>query len=663
MQITTKKIIIISTLLLGLGFLLGRSSGVGPGAEHSMDSHDLQASAEPDVWTCSMHPQVRLPDPGKCPICSMDLIKADSGSGASEDLGPRTLQMSASAVALADIATAPVERRSVAHEVRMVGKIAFDETRLAYITSWVSGRLDRLYVDYTGVTVRADDHLAEIYSPTLYSAQQELLQAIATAKKLADSNLDLLRETSNLTVISSREKLSLYGLSDEQIDEIVKNGKPDKHITMLAPIGGVVVHKNALEGMYVKEGSRIYTIADLSKVWVLFDAYESDLAWLRYGQDVEFRVEAYPGEAFHGRIAFIDPLLDDRTRTVKIRLNVDNSDGRLKPEMFVSATAQAVLTAHGKVVDEGLAGKWMCPMHPEVIADSEQDCPECGMNLVAATELGFTAETMDDKSLVIPSTAPLITGKRAVVYVKLENQERPTFEGREIALGPRAGNWYVVHEGLKEGELVVVKGNFKIDSELQIRARPSMMSPEGGVPPAGHNHGGGMPGAGAREGMQMSEQPLSFSAPEDFRQQMGALVDAYIALQQALASDQLGNVEARGLLDALGGIDMALLDGDAHMGWMEVQPMLTSSAADVAAAGSIDKRRDLLSPLTEGLVWALRAFGYTRTNGEVGIFRCPMAVDGEPANWLQEGAETINPYMGSSMLGCGSFTESIAQEN
>ena len=437
MRLPKTRPLIVTAVLVALAFLAGRAChSSGPQDPGSATS---APSAEPTIWTCSMHPQVRLPEPGKCPICFMDLIPATSGD--EDEEGPRTLRMSEGAMALAEIETAPVERRSVAHEVTMVGKVAFDETRLAYITSWVSGRLDRLFVDYTGVTVRADDHLVEIYSPTLYSAQQELLQAIATAKRLEGSSLDVLRNTSDQTVVSSREKLRLYGLSDGQIQEIVERGTPNEHVTIQAPIGGIVVHKNALEGMYVKEGTQIYTIADLSKVWVLLDAYESDLAWLRYGQDVEFSVEAYPGETFHGRVAFIDPLLDDRTRTVKIRLNVDNSDERLKPDMFVSATAQAVLTAHGKVVDENLAGKWMCPMHPEVIADGEDACTECGMDLVPAGELGFVTQPEDGESLVIPHTAPLVTGKRAVVYVRLPDREKPTFEGREIALGPPSWNW------------------------------------------------------------------------------------------------------------------------------------------------------------------------------------------------------------------------------
>jgi hypothetical protein len=223
------------------------------------------------------------------------------------------------------------------------------------------------------VTVREGDHMVEIYSPELYVAQQELLQAVESDRRMGTESLEILREAGHRTIQSARERLRLYGLGPDQIDAILERGEADEHVTLYAQRGGVVVHKNALEGMYVQEGTLIYTIADLSKLWVLLDAYEADLAWLSYGQDVEFEVRAYPGEVFHGRVAFIDPVLDDESRTVKVRLNVENPDGKLKPAMFVSAVARAVLTPHGRVVDDRLAGRYMCPMHPEVLADDDDD--------------------------------------------------------------------------------------------------------------------------------------------------------------------------------------------------------------------------------------------------------------------------------------------------
>ena len=253
----------------------------------------------------------------------------------------------------------------------------------------------------------------------------------------------------------------------------------EDHVTLYAPRGGIIVGKLLQQGDYVKTGERIYTIADLSRVWVKLKAYESDLPWLRYGQHVTFVAEAYPGEEFRGRISFVDPILDAMTRTVSVRVNVDNSDMRLKPGMFVRADVRSRLTKGGKVIEPDLAGKMMCPMHPEIVSDKAGQCDICGMDLVSVKELGFVAASEGTPPLVVPVTAPLVTGKRAVVYVEVPGQEQPTFEGREIHLGPRAGDYYVVLQGLKEGERVVTNGAFKIDSALQIIARPSMMSPEG----------------------------------------------------------------------------------------------------------------------------------------------------------------------------------------
>jgi len=663
MRLPKTRTVLAAALLLALAFAAGRASRTGPPVTTSGEASGGEpAAARPRVWTCSMHPQVRLPEPGRCPICFMDLIPASSGED-EQDLGPRVLRMTENALALAEIQTALVERRSVAHEVRMVGKVAYDETRLAYITAWVPGRLDRLFVDYTGVTVRAGDHLVEIYSPELYSAQQELLQAIEAARRLEGSSLEILRSTTDRTVVSAREKLRLYGLTAAQVQAVVERGTPDEHVTIYAPGAGIVVHKNVLEGMYVDQGTRIYTIADLSKVWVVLDAYESDVAWLRYGQDVEFQVAAYPGQTFHGRVAFIDPVLDDRTRTIKVRLNVANPGLRLKPDMFVSASAQALLTAHGQVVDADLAAKWMCPMHPEVVSEGPGTCSECGMDLVPATELGFTARGEDGPSLVIPDTAPLVTGRRAVVYVRLPDQEKPTFEGREIALGPRAGSWYVVHEGLREGEEVVVKGNFKIDSELQIRARPSMMSPGGGAPAPGHRHGApaGGPGDASTQGAP-SAPPVPVPAPAAFRTQLGKVADAYLSLQRAFAGDEDSQAMAQQIVAALAAVDMGALEGAAHAAWMMLLPDLRAAAEATAAAADLDARRPLLSSLTDALVRALQTFGYERAGDELGVFHCPMALDGEGADWIQGGDETANPYYGSAMLRCGSRTLILRRE-
>ncbi len=466
------KAILVVVLIIaafGLGFILR-----GPaGTSEIIESHNHSEMAEqPTVWTCSMHPQIRQPKPGKCPICFMDLIPLKESN-----IGEMRVEFSEAAKKLMQVETSPVERKFVTAKIRMVGKIDYDETRLKNISAWVPGRIDRLYVDYTGIRVRKDDHMVYLYSPELLSAQAELLQAVKAAENINTNSSELITNSTRATLEAAREKLRLLGLKPEQITDIEKTGKPLDHLTIYAPIGGVVIEKHAAEGMYVQTGTKIYTIADLSQLWVKLDAYESDMMWIRYGQEVEFTTEAYPGEIFRGQISFIDPVLNDKTRTIKLRVNVENPDGRLKPEMFVRAVVSSRIAQGGMVMDEQMAGKWICPMHPDIVKATAGTCDICEMDLVTAESLGYVkaAET-GQAPLVVPVSAVLLTGKRAVVYVQVPDTEKPTYEGREIMLGPRAGDYYLVESGLSEGEIVVTNGNFKIDSEMQLRAKPSMMN-------------------------------------------------------------------------------------------------------------------------------------------------------------------------------------------
>ncbi len=465
----TALVVVLIIAAFGLGFIL-RGSGGTPGMTESHDHSEMKEAST--VWTCSMHPQVRQPKPGKCPICFMDLIPLTEG-----DVGELRIEFSEAVTKLMQIETSPVERKFVTAKIRMVGKIDYDETRVKYITSWVAGRIDRLYVDYTGIRVSEGDHMVYLYSPQLLSAQAELLQAAKAAASIDPDSSELISRSTLATLEAAREKLRLLGLKPEQIVDIEKTVRPVDHLTIFAPIGGVVIEKNATEGMYVETGTKIYTIADLSQLWVKLDAYESDMMWLRYGQDVEFTTEAYPGEVFKGRISFIEPVLNAKTRTVKLRVNVENPDGKLKPEMFVRAVVNSKIAEGGKVMDEQMAGKWICPMHLDIVKDSSGTCDICEMDLVTTESLGYVKAGADGGTpLVVPASAVLITGKRAVVYVQVPDTEKPTYEGREIVLGPRAGDYYIVESGLDEGEIVVTNGNFKIDSEMQLRAKPSMMN-------------------------------------------------------------------------------------------------------------------------------------------------------------------------------------------
>jgi membrane fusion protein, copper/silver efflux system len=495
------RLIVLVVALLAVGFGVGYIASPGGHGTAMGGGHDHSQAAGDEKWYCSMHPQIIQDRPGLCPICEMDLIPMPTDLGA--DAGPRDLVVPPSSVALMRVQTAPVERLFVANEVRMVGKIQYDESRVRHITAWVSGRLDRLYVDFTGTTVRTDDHLVYLYSPELIGAQAELLQAVRASGNVREGTSEFLARSTAATLQAAREKLRLLGLTPRQIEQIEQSGEPMTHLTIYSPIGGVVIQKLANEGMYVNTGTQIYTVADLSQVWVMLDAYESDLPWIRYGQEVEFTTAAYPGETFTGRISFIDPILNPMTRTVKVRVDVPNPDGRLKPEMFVRGVVYSRITEGGRVMDPDLAGQWISPMHPWIVKPGPGTCDVCGMDLVPAESLGFVGPDVPEPApLVIPDTAPLITGKRAVVYVQRPDTEVPTFQGRDVVLGSRAGGYYVVKSGLDEGELVVTNGSFKIDSALQIQTRPSMMNPEGGGPVPGHHHGDHAPEPGSPQAIQ-----------------------------------------------------------------------------------------------------------------------------------------------------------------
>ena len=629
----------VATLIIGslvilaagaaLGYMMAGKGGAPPAEAPGGDS-------SPTTWTCSMHPQIKLPKAGKCPICFMDLIPlADDGG---DDASPRQLKMSDRAMGLAEIRTSPVRREYATNEVRMVGKVDYDETKVANITAWVPGRLDRLFVDFTGVTVRKGDHLVYMYSPDLVVAQRELIQAWQTYNRLGEAS----RELTESNLRSAQEKLRLLGVLPEQIEEIKRLGKPTDHLTIYAPSGGIVIEKVANEGMYVQTGSKIYTIADLSVVWVYLDAYESDVPWLRYGQQVEFTTESYPGEIFKGRVAFIDPMFSNETRTVRVRVNVPNADGKLKPGMFVRALVRSQLAAGGKVFDPSLIGKWISPMHPEIVKDGPGKCDICGMDLVPAKELGYSVpQRAPEVPLIIPASSPLITGKRAVVYVRLPDKEQPTFEGREILLGERAGDYYVVRHGLQEGELVVTNGNFKIDSALQIQARPSMMSP-----------GDDASVAATDSGKDHAGHEIAVSSA--FRVLLNPLYQAYLEAAGALAADDLA--AARAALErippAVTGADTSSLEEIGREHWKQASDAVLFAAYEAREAKDRDRTRRHFGDLSSAMTSVMETFGHALP-GPVYRVHCPMALNAKGADWLQVLDEIRNPYYGPAMLGCG----------
>ena len=563
------------------------------------DGHDHDAAGGPESWTCAMHPQIQKAKPGKCPICAMALVPAGSlrmkGTPAS---GPRELVMTEEARALAKIATVAAERRFTAAEVRLVGKVDLDETLAKTVSAWFPARIDRLYIDFTGIGVKKGDHLAHVYSPEVLQAQRELLIA---AKGRGPSE-------------AVRDKLRLWGFSDAKIAGIEAGGKTSDRMDINTPTGGIVIEKFIREGDYVETGTPLFKIADLTRVWIQLDAYETDLPWLRYGQSVQFEAEAVPGKVFEGLVAFIAPTLDPKTRTVKVRVNAENPNAYLKPGMFVRAKITSKLAGAGKVIAPEMKGKWISPMHPEIIQDEPGNCPICGMDLVKVEELGYAIlEESNGEPLVIPSSAVLRTGERAIVYVEVPDRENPTYEGREVVLGARAGDDYIVEAGLEEGERVVINGNFKIDSALQIIAKPSMM-----------NRG--------------SDAGVRWDLPHE--SVMGVLT-SYLAIQKALAADDLGAAAAAA--------------GKANFAGSED---LAGHVTAIAGTKDIEKARAHLLPVSEAVI-ALAKEHAGHLKATLYEIHCPMAFDFKGGSWLQESENVANPYFGAEMLECGAVKGKI----
>ena len=628
-----------------VAFVLGFSlRGSDDGSSSSHTAHASSEAAGEQSYTCSMHPQVRMPNPDdSCPICLMDLIPVASSPGAG-GLPDGTIELSPEAAALIAVETVPVTRRTLTHRVRMVGEVAYDETRLSYLAAYAGGRLDRMYVDYTGVVVREGDHLAEIYSPDLLVARQELVEARRAYGQVTTGSSPIARDTARAVLDAARERLRLLGLTPEQIEAAeagrVPEGQNADHVTLYAPSGGVVIEKHAKPGSYVSEGDRLYTIADLSQVWVMLEAYESDLPWLRYGQEVEFTVAGTGDETFTGRVAFIDPTLDPTTRTVDVRVNVENPRGRLRPGVFVRASVLSRIAEAGRVMAPELAGKWISPMHPEVIRDEPGDCPVCGMDLVRAEEwfetLGYEAAEATTAPLIVPQSAVLRTGTRGVVYVQVQNDPAPQFEGRTVELGPSGEGFVVVRDGLAEGELVVSRGNFQIDSALQIQAKPSMMNPAPGSEQAGlpREHVGGPAADAIRE-----------------------LVTAVFTFTEALAADDAAKAgqTTAAIRDALEALQQAEVPAPLD----DAVQRVTEAVTALDAGPDIEQHRKSLDAVSQALIGVLQA---SDVEGLGGAYRayCPMALDNRGASWLTPEEQVLNPYFGDRMLRCGSIEETLS---
>ncbi len=587
-----------------LGWFFFGGSGSNESAE-TTEQHDHAGEKSSTLWTCSMHPQIKQDKPGNCPICGMVLIPLDTGDDDEEGLSLSQIKMTKSAMKIAEMETVIIEKKAPYKEVYFPGKVEPDERNIAELTARFGGRIEKLYVNFTGQEVSTGEKLASIYSPDLVTAQKELFEAV----KFKENNPAFYR--------AARNKLKLWDLTDKQIDDIEITGEPVFYFDVLSPITGTVMMRHIAIGDYVKEGDPLFEVIDLSHVWVMFEAYESDIPWVKMRDKIRFTIKSIPGKVFTSTVTFIDPVVNQQKRIAYVRTELDNRGSLLKPGMFASGILKTMLPGSGDVV-------------------------------------------------VVPKSAILWTGKRAIVYVRVPDREM-VFEHREIELGEDAGIYYVVLSGLKEGEEIVSNGVFKVDAAAQLQSKQSMMTPAGGKSSMGGHAGMDMGGDdGKEEKMDMPEEQTRSMKAEDiskeFKKQLGNVVNRYLDMKNALVTDDATKAAAAAatMTQAIADVNMKLLtDNDHHMEWMNSSKMLKMQLKKMAGLDEIESQRLVFSKISEDLINTIKALGVDMGGKKLYIEFCPMANNTAGAFWLSLEKKISNPYFGSAMLTCGEVREEL----
>ncbi|MFT5824240.1 MAG: Cu(I)/Ag(I) efflux system membrane fusion protein [Crocinitomix sp.] len=595
MKIFENKWVVIILVLI-IGIVIGKLIGGSSKSKEVTGTHIHDDTAKEQIWTCSMHPQIHQNGPGKCPLCGMDLIPLDNSMEDEETL-PDEVPMSASAMKLAEIQTYVVKKEKPEKEIRLLGKVKADERLMFSQAIHFSGRIEKLYVNFTGEKVRKGQKLATVYSTELVTAQKELFEVLKD------------ESTSPSLVEASRNKLKQWKFTNQQISDLEKSKEVQTEVDILSDYSGFVIMRMVSVGDHFKEGQILFEITDLSKVWVLFEAYENDLPWIRKGDQLEIELKSIPGRTFKGGVTFIDPFINPKTRVAYVRVELPNGNGALKPEMFANGIVTSQLPISNNVI-------------------------------------------------LVPKSAVLWTGKRAVVYVKLPNREHNSFIYREIILGEEAGDFYIVKKGLEEGEEIATNGVFKIDASAQLAGKKSMMNPSGGKVATGHNHGG----ADEKKEMDMSKMDMTkevmidkATVPTQFKKQLGFVVESYLSVKDKLADDN-SNIQSdvSAVQKSLTKVDMSLVMGDAHNEWMKTLKSLNKNIKILSKAVNIDEQRIIFLTISKTLSDVLAKLGLEMENKKrVYLEFCPMANNNNGGYWISAKKEIQNPYYGDSMIGCG----------
>lgn len=548
-------------------------------SDNKADSSSLNDALENGTvseYTCSMHPHVRSDDPeGSCPICGMDLIPV-SESNDSDSSGEQssTMELSSHALAMMEVQTSPVLMSSPVMRIELQGEVRWDSRHQQVLSAWSAGRLDRLVIDEVGEFVDSGQVIAELYSPELLSAQQEYLDAV---QLLESSRLSAgLRASGQSTLRAAEQRLVLLGFPQEEITRLRENPTQANSVPIFASASGLIIEPLVAVGEYVERGQPLARLADPSKVWVELDLYPRHQNLVSVGQSVELYSRTRTMTTM-GTVTLIEPSVDSQSRVVKARVELESMASLLRPGTFVYAQI----------------------------------------------------ESQQTETLLIPQSAVLYTGERSWVYV--QNSERQgEFSGKAVTIGKEIGDFYEVKAGLKEGDLVVSRGAFQLDSEMQLQSKDSMMS---------------MTSNTSHHAADPSDQKLS---------QLNAVVTTYFGMWEALIEDDLTawQASAAGYFQSVENLNLdrkpQALIGELNRG-----------------AGHAHHVNDL-SVAREQFYFHSKALISLVRESNVGVAAhvafCPMARSGEGAEWLQPNRELRNPYFGAMMLRCGEMRDNVGTE-
>ena len=439
----------LTTAVLLTGFFVYFSSSHGAWLRERLSGpHDLipvtGQTGEIEYWTCTMHPLVKMKEPGTCPICAMDLVavKKKSATGLTGSATQTAVEMVGDDSVfnvdprrqqLINVQTTIVQSKQLKKAIRTVANLELDETQIRHVNPKIKGWIERVYVDFTLQHVQQGDPLFSVYSPELVATQEEYLLAVRTAENLGQSSFDFVSNGSRSLLRATRRRLELFDVTDEQIRNLEKTGTIQKSLIVYSPVSGHVLQKNAFENMYVTPETNVYTVADHTRIWAQAKVYENEISYIYVGQPASMTVPAFPGETFRGNISYVYPHLNEKTRTMEARLEFPNPDLKLKPEMYA--------------------------------------------NIEIRVSLG--------KRLAVPESAVLRTGTRDLVFVDLGEG---SMQLRRVEVGAKAGGYYEILKGLRLGEKVVSAANFLIDAESKVQgveASWETPKPENSRPPGG----------------------------------------------------------------------------------------------------------------------------------------------------------------------------------